>query len=113
MPCGAVIVADRDSVRLNPIACVTDVAEFEASLKAATRAADSHEKRRHLEAAVEQYRGELLPGFFDEWVIPERQWLAEAFLQAIEQLIALLEQEGDLSGAVACSIDNPECEACQ
>src|SRR6185369_1600659 len=38
VPAGAVIVADRSAVRLNPAAVSTDVAEFEAALEAAARA---------------------------------------------------------------------------
>src|SRR5689334_9403440 len=51
--CGAVIVADRFSVGLNPAVVTTDVSEFEAALAAATRAADSPERERRLTEAVD------------------------------------------------------------
>src|SRR5579871_4206343 len=37
IPAGAILLADRASVQLNPDATTTDVAEFEAALQAAAR----------------------------------------------------------------------------
>src|SRR6266851_315320 len=58
-----VIVADRASVRLNPEAITTDVAEFQATLQAAKHAGSSAEQIEILAQAVELYQGELLPGY--------------------------------------------------
>ncbi len=64
-PGGAVVlVADRRVVRVAPDALWCDVPAFELALRAG----------RHAEAQV-LYRGELLPGFYDEWVHDERQRL--------------------------------------
>ena len=41
---------------------------------------------------VAVYKGELLPGFYDEWVVPERERLRIAFEQRGEKLLAHLEQ---------------------
>jgi DNA-binding SARP family transcriptional activator len=99
MPAGAVILADRGSIQLNPDACVTDVQAFEAVVQSAvgTRGA---ERLAHLTGAAERYRGELLPGYFDDWILPERQRLAELFLHTLAQLTASLEQAGDHQGAI-------------
>jgi DNA-binding SARP family transcriptional activator len=43
---------------------------------------------------VAVYKGELLPGFYDDWVVPERERLRIAFEQRGEQLLAHLEQRG-------------------
>jgi DNA-binding SARP family transcriptional activator len=80
---GAVIIADRSSVRLNPEAVVTDVAQFEAAWAAAIPLDGSTGGRTGAEAvllseAVELYQGELLPGFFEEWGLQERRRLALA-----------------------------------
>jgi predicted ATPase/DNA-binding SARP family transcriptional activator/class 3 adenylate cyclase len=99
VPPGAVLITDRACVQLNPAACTTDVAAFEAALQAASRAGGT-ECLQRLEEAVTLYRGELLPGYFEEWLMLERQRLAEAFSQALEQLIRLLEQGGDLRRAL-------------
>jgi predicted ATPase len=62
---GSVLIADRQNVRLNPAAFSTDAAEFEAALHT-----------QQWERAAALYRGELLPGFYDDWVIEERERLA-------------------------------------
>src|SRR6185503_18909798 len=83
-----------------PAAVTTDVAEFATALTAAARAGESTERAHCLVRAVELYRGELLPGFYDDWVLQERAWLAERFFQTLGQRIATLEQAGDLEAAL-------------
>src|SRR5207249_1373074 len=100
IPSGAVIVADRATVRLNPEAVTTDVAGFESALRSAERAASATERASHLAEAVEGYGGELLPGYYGDWVLQEREWLAERFFQALGQLVAHLEQAGQLHHAL-------------
>jgi predicted ATPase/DNA-binding SARP family transcriptional activator len=99
-PPGVVIVADRVSVQLNLAAVTTDVAQFEASLRLAARSGSRIEAVQSLTEAVELYRGDLLPGCCEGWVLTERQRLAEAFLQALSQLILRSEQAGDLRDAL-------------
>lgn len=57
-PAAPLIQADRQQISLLPGALTSDVQEFEATLAAAL------------------YRGELLPGHFDDWVVQERHRLA-------------------------------------
>src|SRR5438309_4773237 len=52
VPAGAVIVANRGSVELNPAAVTTDVAELEAALEAAARARDAAERAQAPERAA-------------------------------------------------------------
>src|SRR2546426_11432 len=78
----------------------TDVAAFGEALRSAKRAPGAAERVQHLAAAVELYRGELLPGFYEDWVLREREWLAERCFQALDQLMALLEQEGEVERAL-------------
>src|SRR5438094_1763433 len=56
---GALIVANRASVQLNLANYTTDVAEFEAALRAAERAGSDLERTQLLTQAVELYQGEL------------------------------------------------------
>ena len=72
VPPGSVLIADRAVVRLHPAAGLCDVVEFEAALKAAGRAPDVGKKRDALDQALALYAGELMPGFWDEWVLDER-----------------------------------------
>src|SRR6266566_2246271 len=75
-----------------------DVAEFEQRLTladAAARRNDQHALLDALEQADTLYRGELLPGCYDEWILPERDRLRQRHLQALEQLLRLFEVQGD------------------
>ncbi len=80
-----------------------DVAEFEQALTLAD-AATRRNDQRALQAALEQadglYRGELLPGCYDEWILPERGRLRQRHLQALEQLLRLFEGQGDTVTAI-------------
>jgi DNA-binding SARP family transcriptional activator len=100
VPSGAVIAADRFSVQLNPAACTTDVTEFEAALDEAQRARSTTERQQALTLALELYRGPLLPGQYDDWILPERGRLAERYRQAIRDLAEHLERAGDVGRAI-------------
>jgi predicted ATPase/DNA-binding SARP family transcriptional activator len=97
---GAVIVADRTAVALNPNACATDTAELEQTLAAADHARSDVERAAHLATAVEIYAGPLLPGFYEEWVLAEQARLAERFLGAVLELIQALEHAGEYGRAL-------------
>jgi predicted ATPase len=56
--------------------------------------------RQALEEALDLYRGDLLPGCYDEWILPERDRVRQLFFQAAERLITLLEQERDYDAAI-------------
>src|SRR5438477_12959780 len=80
-----------------------DVAEFEQTLNladAATRRNDQHALQAALEQADRLYRGELLPGCYDEWILPERELLRRRHLQVLEQLLRLFEVQGDTVTAI-------------
>lgn len=99
-PDGAVLVADRSEVRLNPSAVTTDVAEFDAALKRAASSPDLISQAAALRTAIDLYRGELLPGYYEEWVIAERQRLEEAYRNALIRYSGVLTSTGDLDGAI-------------
>jgi predicted ATPase/DNA-binding SARP family transcriptional activator len=99
VPAGAVIVADRVTVQLQPRAVTTDVFQFEHAIAAAA-APNRTARISDLLQAVEQYRGELLPGFFEDWIVPERQRLTEIYVGALCQLARCFAGEGDLARAL-------------
>src|SRR5262249_17255217 len=72
----------------------------EAALEIATQAAGSVEQAHWLIQALELYRGELLPGYDEDWVLEQRRWLAEGDFQALPQLVAGMEGEGEFGGAL-------------
>jgi predicted ATPase/DNA-binding SARP family transcriptional activator len=53
-----------------------------------------------LRGAVALYRGDLLPSCYDDWILPERERLCQAFVETVERLIALLENERDYRTAI-------------
>jgi predicted ATPase len=63
----AFIIADRRGLRANPSLITSDVAQFDRLVSA-----------NRLHEAAQLCRGELLPGFYDEWIIDERRRLSEA-----------------------------------
>jgi predicted ATPase/DNA-binding SARP family transcriptional activator len=93
-PAHAVLRADRFSISLNPQAVTTDVADFEAAAKATGRAGSATERAQSLERAVDLYRGRLLPGMYEEWILPEETHLAGLFFDSVSALITHLEESG-------------------
>ncbi len=83
--------------------CHLDVAEFEEALARADEArrrTDQHALQTALEHADSLYRGDLLPGCYDEWILPERDRLRQRYLQALEQLLHFFEVQGDTVAAI-------------
>jgi len=97
---GGILVAERATLCLNPSAVCVDVAEFEETLRAAALA-PPQERMEGLARAVELYRGPLLPGYYEDWILPERDRLAEAYVGALHQLCTLLETSEDRSAALS------------
>jgi len=100
LPKGAVLKSDRFSVQLNPDAATTDVAEFQGALQAAERAGNEAERVQALTEAVGLYRGPLLPGYYQDWIAPEQERLAELYLQTVLRLTKALEETGELEAAL-------------
>jgi DNA-binding SARP family transcriptional activator len=79
------VISDRFHVGVDPEAEIwVDVDELQQELE---QSAPSDEW-------VDLYKGELLPGFYEEWVVPERERLRIIFEQRGEQLLAHLERRG-------------------
>ncbi len=103
VPAGAVLRTGRFTAGLNPAAVVTDAAGFEAAVKSAARPASEEERAGCLARALDLYQGPLLPGYYEEWVLPEQQRLADLFATAAAELAGLHEAAGDLAGALDCA----------
>ncbi len=100
IPGGAVIQATRSDVRLNPETVSCDAGEFEIALRAGRAAASEALRDAALEQAVAIYKGELLPGFFEDWVLRARARLADAYVHATEKLADRAERSGDFTRAL-------------
>lgn len=92
------------TLRWKPEAAFTlDVADFEANLERAAEAEQINalaEEQQALEAAIELYGGELLPGNYDDWLLPLREELRLHYQEALENLISLLERRNDARSAL-------------
>lgn len=73
-----------------------DVAEFEAALARAAAGqarGDTAATTSACADAVAAYGGELLPDCYDDWAVPLRTQLQQAYGNALEQLVLLLEEQ--------------------
>lgn len=78
-----------------------DVAEFEQDLAQAVANEGYPEAEiLALESAVKRYGGDLLPGCYDDWILPERERLHQSFMGALERLILLTEAQRDYQTAI-------------
>jgi DNA-binding SARP family transcriptional activator/predicted ATPase len=80
-----------------------DVAAFEHALAGAAEAvqrADAEAAEAALVEAAEQYRGELLPGLHDDWILLRRERLHQRGVDALEELAELLEGRREYAGAI-------------
>ncbi len=83
--------------------CAMDVQEFEQAVSKAEQAeliGDHAMLRRALDKAMTLYRGDLLPGCYDEWILRERERLSQLHVEVMGKLLSLQESEGDFSGAI-------------
>jgi predicted ATPase/DNA-binding SARP family transcriptional activator/Tfp pilus assembly protein PilF len=95
------LLADTLTLQWNPDAPFTlDVAAFDAAVAQAGRTTEPADVRRHLETAVACYGGDLLPGNYDDWILALREELRRHQVDALYQLIGLLEQAGDYRAAL-------------
>jgi len=104
---GQFLYADTSTVQWRPDAsCSLDAADFTLALAradAADRGNDRGAQRTALEEAVALYRGDLFPGCYDEWILPERDSLHQHHLGALATLVLLLEAQRDYSAAIRCA----------
>ena len=80
-----------------------DVADFEQAVTAAYQAkevANEARTRDALAEAVALYKGDLLPGCYDDWLLTERERLRQVYLQALEQLVTLLQKQHNYRSAI-------------
>ena len=75
VPAGTVLATDNFSVRVNPDAVLTDVAAFEAALEAANQVSGRPDQAPRLSEAVALFKSQLLPGYYEDWILPEQERL--------------------------------------
>ena len=96
----AVLLTTRAAVQLNPGLVTTDVARFEQALQDALRTTNIPQRIDLLTEALRLYRGDLLPGFYQEEFLHERSRLADLHRSAVQRLTRAYESAGDLNHAI-------------
>lgn len=86
-PSGTILVADRSQVHLNPLAFTSDVENFDTLLEEAKSKADERQRLELQIRALDLYRGDLLPGFYSDWIFAERSRLRDSYLSTLRQVI--------------------------
>ena len=94
-----VLMVDHDWLSLNPCSNLwTDVADFERAFAAAEgipgRQLDAG-KALGLKDAVTLYNDDLLPGYYQDWVLFERERLQNMYLLMLDKLIVYLQFRGE------------------
>jgi len=82
---------------------VIDLQLFERILReadAAERRSDQIALRNSLEQAVSAYRGDLLPGCYDDWITAERERLRQRYQNACQKLMRVLEAQREYEAAL-------------
>lgn len=90
---GARLVATQDTIRFDPTGADIDVLAFDAAVKAS--------EAKEQERTLALYRGALLEGVTEVWVLGEREARQQAYLKTLEMLAAEATATGDLTRAAS------------
>ena len=99
----SLIVTSRDLCWRDTQTCRVDVRVFDTERKAtlaAAAAGDDDGVLAHGAAAIAQYRGDLLPGSYDDWLLDARSELERQCVDLCDLVSAARARAGDLAGAV-------------
>ena len=102
----SLVVTPRDLCWRDTKTCRVDMRVFDSERKAALTAAaagDDDGVLSHATAALAAYRGELLPGVYDDWLLDARAALERQCVELCDLLCAARTRTGDLAGAVAAA----------
>ena len=98
----SLVVTSRDLCWSDRKTCRVDVRvfgiEYEAA-RAAAAAGDDDGALAHGERAMAQYRGDFLPGMYDDWVLEARSQLERECVDLCDLVCAARTRRGDLAGA--------------
>ncbi len=96
---GRILLADRATVGLSSDGITSDVAAFRAAMEAA-ETPPGKVAQVALEKALSLYTGALLPGYYEDWVLTERQCLLDLYLRGLRRLSSALEQAEEFERAL-------------
>ena len=99
-PADALLHIDPPFVEIIEDGFASDVAEFTQALQYAQAATDPDNRIGYLAQAVALYRGDLLLGYYDEWVAEAREQYKEQYRVALTQLADEWKEMGELERAL-------------
>ncbi len=103
---GSLRVTARDLCWADTPSCHADIRAFDIERLAALAAAEAGDDDaviRHGAEALAQYRGDLLPGVYDDWLAEDRARLERQCVELCDLAGAARARAGDLSGAAAAA----------
>lgn len=99
----SLVVTSKDLCWRDTETCRVDLRTFDIERRAALAAAatdDSEGVLAHATTAIAQYRGELLPGMYDDWLLDARSELERQCVNLCDLICQTRVRTGDLTGAV-------------
>lgn len=93
------LLTDAHTVALHPDGFNADVLEFEHALNLAERVSDPAVQYQQFVQAVALYQGEFMAGYYDEWVIEKAAELQIRYQHALEHLVQMERERGDVAAA--------------
>ncbi|MDX1935024.1 MAG: AAA-like domain-containing protein [Capsulimonadales bacterium] len=96
---GSVLAGERGTVRLCSAGVRTDLAAFDALLRRAARASEPDARAALLAEAAQVYEGDLLPGFYEDWIVAARERYAETYRNLLFDLAVAWKEAGETQKA--------------
>lgn len=99
------IVADGEMVRWHQtIEYTVDIGRFEQAIELAEQSNGILQIRmEQLAAAVDLYRGDLLDGLYDEWILPLRARVEARYEAVLTELAQLYKSQGQYEQSLVCT----------
>ena len=94
------VVKARDLCWSDSVTCDVDVRAFDTHYVAAMAADDDADARAHASAAIARYRGELMPGSYEDWLVELRAELEQRCVDLLDLLSAARASADDLTRAL-------------
>jgi DNA-binding SARP family transcriptional activator len=102
----ALVVTSKDLCWRDTDTCRVDMRIFDVEHQAAVAAAAANDGEgvlRHAAMAIAQYRGDLLPGGYDDWLLAARSEVERQCVDLCDLLGQTRARMGDLAGAVVAA----------
>jgi DNA-binding SARP family transcriptional activator/Tfp pilus assembly protein PilF len=94
-----ILLTEGDTVQWNPnLPLWLDTEEFAKHKEQGTRGEPG--AIEHYELCLEHYKGEFLAGYYDDWIVVERERLREMLLDVLERLVAGSKRRGEYERAL-------------